>query len=298
MLIISLSPTFNTLIVGTAFASAEANQALIERNRRIEALKMSGLPKGNNEVVENNDELATAHQVSPEATRAGAVTMAPQPRVKIDATKITVKSGNLVGLRKKQVTDLIAERDEYLVSLQDAQKQLKSAAEATEAATKSCQELTNTNTQLTNDLEEARADNGQKATLIGTLNENNQSKDKTIQELTMERDNLRQALQDAIGSLKDAGKHSKSEQSKVIKDRVAKHIINFTYRNVTFARDEDLRDLTVKIFHELDGRLEDIAHDEFVRIYESHVQECLSQRRQYTQTQLFAAMMSKSYTWV
>ena len=104
---------------------------------------------------------------------------------------------------------------------------------------------------------------------------------------------------------KDAGKHAKSEQRKGVKDTTRDQIKNYHYRTVKFVLNDeeqkDLTDFTKKIYSEIkdDPRVVDdgglsLSESEYVRIYESFVQESLGSRRQYTQTGLLEAMIGKS----
>ena len=109
---------------------------------------------------------------------------------------------------------------------------------------------------------------------------------------------LQASLEDAVKSLKDGGKYAKSEQSKDIKSKVWGNIKDFHYRNLKFVRDGELTELTKAVYAHLKGGVKDdggnpMPESEFVRIYESYVQESLGARRQYTQTQLQDAFVGK-----
>ena len=75
---------------------------------------------------------------------------------------------------------------------------------------------------------------------------------------------------------------------------------DFVSRETKFARDEELAGLTAQVHDALKVKLgldkgdNAVTEDDFVRIYQLYVQDCLSRRRQYVQTQLFEAFKSKS----
>ena len=162
--------------------------------------------------------------------------------------------------------------------------------------------------------------NGQiaaKDTLIGNLNGRCQDHQKTIGEhettiqtqqaditrFTKVVEELKLALEDARNALKDAGRHSAMEQDEGVKKALANHVKDFTFRTVKFARGDKLDRVTKDIYVAIgplmgtsDENNKDmyVSEDEFCRICTSRVTYELNRRRQYVQTQLLAAFISKS----
>ena len=203
------------------------------------------------------------------------------------------------GLKKTVYTALIKERDDLNAELLNTRTQVCEAAQTNAGLTKQIE-------NLSGELSECRKDIDTKNGLLKNLNDrlterNQEIKDLTAQTKTQQTENerLQAALNEALKSLKDGGKHAKSEQSKSIKTLVWDHIKDKHYRTIKFVRDAELTALTKTIYGELKDKLQDdhgnpMEESEFVRIYESHVQDSLGGRRQYTQTSCQDAMVGKS----
>ena len=202
------------------------------------------------------------------------------------------------GLKKTTYVALINERDELTKQLGDASTQVCEANQTNLGLTKQSQELRKSNQDNIKELDTQRR-------LVGQLNERLSEKNNEIKDLTTQNTNqqdeitkLQGALAAAVQSLKDAGKHSKSEQSKDTKAKVWANIKERHYRTIKFVREQELTDLTRTVYSEIKDNITDdegqpMSESEFIRIYESYVQDSLSGRRQYTQTQLQDAMVGK-----
>lgn len=125
---------------------------------------------------------------------------------------------------------------------------------------------------------------------------------KELADLKIQNTNLAESLKTTVQALKDAGKHSKTEENKAVRKEVKKWIKDFGFRNTKFVKGERLKQFMERIYANVKTDLGlDINPDddhylplnEFIRIYESYVQACLGDRRQYVQTQLFDAARSK-----
>ena len=124
-----------------------------------------------------------------------------------------------------------------------------------------------------------------------------------VKKLTDEKNHLDAALADAIASLKDAGKHSAMEQNEAVNKCIQEYMFRISFRTWKFARGDQLEVLTKDIYAGLSGMINIhdptktdsfIPEDEFCRIYTSKVTSELNRRRQYVQTRLIDAMLSKS----
>ena len=124
-----------------------------------------------------------------------------------------------------------------------------------------------------------------------------------IQRLRYDNTSLEAKLADAIAALKDAGKHSKSEQNEAVKEAIQKYIKEVAFKKVKFARGDRLDRLTRETYDDTKGNLgigdpeqtdSYASEDEFLRIYTSHVTGELNNRRQYVQSRILEAMQSKS----
>ena len=131
-------------------------------------------------------------------------------------------------------------------------------------------------------------------------NDDNEKHEGRVSELKKEVANLQDCLAKALAALKDAGKFSEFEQNDAVKKEINIYVKDYVSRKTKFARDEELADLTAVVYAALKEKLgidkgdNAVTEDDFVRIYQSYVQDCLSRRRQYVQTQLFEAFKSKS----
>ena len=165
------------------------------------------------------------------------------------------------------------------------------------------------NGQLNRQISERDAAIGTKDTLIGEVNGRLQDSSKQIADQTTvittqtkQISDLKEALAEALLQLKDAGKFSKFEQSNSVLEAVRIHIKSVVSRTVKFAREAKLEAITREIYEDLktglgigesdkDGY---VSVEEFVRIYQQHINKCLGDRRQYVQSEMLKAMKSKS----
>ena len=227
--------------------------------------------------------------------------MAPiTPTALPDNTRVKTNASGMItgGLKKTTYVALIAERDQLTAELQSVNKQVCESNQTNLGLTQQIQTLTKSNQDGLNVIEERNS-------RISEITENLKERDEEIKRLTgvakQQADDigrLQASLEDAVKSLKDGGKYAKSEQSKDIKSKVWGNIKDRHYRTLKFVRDEELTELTKTVYADLKGSIKDdsgnpMAESEFVRIYESYVQESLGARRQYTQTQLQEAFVSE-----
>ena len=210
-----------------------------------------------------------------------------------DSGKVKTNANGMItaGLKKTTYTALIAERDQLTTELQSANKQV-------------C-ETNKTNLGLTQQIQTLSKSYQDGQDRISEITDTLKERDEEMKRLTVVTNTqaddilkLQASLEDAVRSLKDGGKHAKSEQSKDIKSKVWGNIKDFHYRNLKFVRDEELTELTKAVYGHLKGSIKDdsgnpMVESEFVRIYEGYVQESLGARRQYTQTQLQDAFVGK-----
>lgn len=246
---------------------------------------------------------ASSQTISPEADRRSS-TMATATKLP-EISRIKTNQNGFInsGLKKTVYLQLVKERDDLNLEVSAVNKLLCESNQTNAGLTQQIQTLTlDQQTNMQTNTQEMNTKN----TLIDTLNASNQEKTKQIQEKDAEIKKLedqvktyKQALADAVQALKDAGKHAKSEQSKDVGKKIADRLRHSHYRTVKFVRDEDLTELTKAIYIGIQDELTDenghkMSESEFVRIYQSCVQEKLGDRRQYTQTQLQDAMLGKS----
>ena len=241
-------------------------------------------------------------QQSPEGDRRAPTATVPiTPTQLPEASRVKTNGNGMItgGLKKTVHTALIKERDDLAAELHNTRTQVCEATQTNAGLTKQIE-------TLSGEISEHRKDIDTKNGLLKNLNDrlterNQEVKDLTAQTKTQQTENerLQAALTEALKSLKDGGKHAKSEQSKSIKTLVWDHIKDRHYRTIKFVRDAELTSLTKTIYNELKDKLQDdhgnpMEESEFVRIYESHVQGSLGGRRQYTHTQCQDAMVGKS----
>ena len=186
----------------------------------------------------------------------------------------TDRHGNLVGFKKTALDKISKERHDYKNRATKAEKQVKQA-------------------------EALLADKDEE---IETLKLEVDEVTKENQGLTKENEKLKEKLEEALKALKDGGKFSKKEQNKSIKEKIDLWVRDIGFRTVKFAKDDALEKFTKDVFDGIkrDLNLEDPDQDhycpekEFVRIYQNVVQATLGNRRQYIQTGIFKAFVSKS----
>ena len=125
------------------------------------------------------------------------------------------------------------------------------------------------------------------------MKEEKEQLEQDKQELELEKQKLETALTSALRALKDGGKFAKTEQSQECKKVIEKWIKDRGFKKVKFVRGVQLRDFTQKIYQcNFEGEVE-LTENDFCRIYESFVQETLSNQRQYVQTRAMEAVKSK-----
>ena len=241
-------------------------------------------------------------QVSPDQGRKDPSTMAPiTPTQLPENSRIkTNQQGNVTGgLKKTQCIALIEERDQHKKALNEAGTVVCEANQTSLGLTKQIENLTHTNADHHKDIQDKNGKIHDLNELLKTRTEELEAANKVVNTQAEAITKLEEALQDAVKSLKDAGKYAKSEQSKDIKKKVWENIKARQYRTVKFVRGEELTGLAKAVYAEIKDSITDSAgnkmiESEFLRIYESFVQEAMSGRRQCTQTQLQDAMVGKS----
>ena len=240
---------------------------------------------------------ATPNLLTPDVRKRGATMSSIQTKLpKESAIKSSAQGSINGGLKLETYKALVAELEEALRAL--------------DKTTKDFADQTSLNASL-------NASVASKDTVIGSLTErSNQNQnairehEKTIRDqasqikkLTDEKNHLDAALADAIASLKDAGKHSAMEQNEAVNKCIQDYMFRFSFRTWKFARGDQLETLTKDIYVGLSGMINIhdatktdsfIPEDEFCRIYTSKVTSELNRRRQYVQTRLIDAMLSKS----
>ena len=125
------------------------------------------------------------------------------------------------------------------------------------------------------------------------MKEEKEQLEQDKQELELEKQKLETALTSALRALKDGGKFAKTEQSQEHKKVIEKWIKDRGFKKVKFVRGVQLRNFTQKIYqYKFEGEVE-LTENDFCRIYESFVQETLSNQRQCAQTRAMEAVKSK-----
>ena len=268
--------------------NADAQQTQLGESRRAEAEKES----------------QRRAQVTPQPSRRP--TMSQITRTKLpDLSRVKANgSGEITsGLKKALLVKLVDEVNQLHKAVEDdkaeRQKLTDSVSTLTKDQTTKGNIIANLNERLQekeqaiNDGEQVSSDRNKE---LEEQNKKLEEENKTLKEANS---TLQLALASALQSLKDAGKHCKDEQSKTINGLINTRIKDEEYRYYKFVRGEDLDTLTKRIYDKLGDELKDgegnkIVPSEFLRIYKSHVQDCLGARRQYTQTGLQKAFLSKS----
>ena len=239
----------------------------------------------------------TPNLLTPDVRKRGATMSSIQTKLpKESAIKSSAQGSINGGLKLETYKALVAELEEALRAL--------------DKTTKDFGDQTTLNASL-------NASIASKDTVIGSLTERSNQNQNTIKEqentireqalqvkkLTDEKNHLDAALADAIASLKDAGKHSAMEQNEAVNKCIQDYMFRFSFRTWKFARGDQLETLTKDIYVGLSGMINIhdatktdtfIPEDEFCRIYTSKVTSELNRRRQYVQTRLIDAMLSKS----
>ena len=221
--------------------------------------------------------------------------MAPVTPTQLPHTsKLKTNAGGFItgGLKKTVYVSLIKERDQLTQELVSANKQACESNQTSIGLTKQIENLTKTNAEANKEIDELTESVKEKNQTITELNTLTNSQAEDIKR-------LQHCLDEAVKSLKDGGKFAKSEQSKDIKSKVWCNIKDRHYRTIKFVRDAELTNLGKMVYADIKDNIKDdggnpFVESEFLRIYESYVQEALGARRQYTQTQLQDAFVGKS----
>ena len=228
--------------------------------------------------------------------------MAPvTPTTLPDNSKIKTNGTGVItgGIKKSTYIALVNERDALTAELGTAQKQVCEGNQTNLGLTKQIENLTKMHQESLKEIEDK---NNQISEITKTVTE----RDTEIANLTKLTNSqaedivkLQSSLDDAVKSLKDGGKFAKSEQSKDTRKKIWDNIKDRHYRTIKFVRGQELTDLTRQVYADIKDSIKDdsgnpVMDSEFVRIYESYVQEALGARRQYTQTQLQDAFVGKS----
>lgn len=232
--------------------------------------------------------------------------MAPITPTQLPATSQIRTNGNghiTGGLKKTAYVSLVEERDQLTRAHAEAEKRVSEANETTLGLTKQISELTSGNAELHKQIETKNTEVSELSDLVSDRDIELKAATVTLNQQAEQIRKLEAALEDALRSLKDAGKHAKSEQSKDIKEKVWNIIKEKYYRTIKFVRDQELTDLAISVYQDIKDDIADdegnpICQSEFLRIYEGYVQESLGGRRQYTQTSLMEAMVGKSLKFV
>ena len=234
--------------------------------------------------------------------RKNPPTMAPTVQLPVfSSVKFNATSKNITGgLKIDTYKALVDNCEESHKQIDDLTKQLSAA---------------NTlNGQLNKQIHDKDASMGTKDTLIEQLTTRVQDSSKQIEAQTTEInrqtkqiEDLKEALNEALSQLKDAGKFSKHEQSNSVLEAIKLHVRLEVSRTVKFAREAKLEAITREIYEDLKTGLgigdetkpdDYVSQDEFVRIYQQFVNTCLGNRRQYVQSEMLKAMKSKSSPFV
>ena len=219
----------------------------------------------------------------------------PPPTALPNINSITTSTSGTInkGLKKEVYLSLVKERNGLAEVVQNMNHLL---SQSNTLAVDLNQQISTKDAALkaaNDDLKKANDD-------LQKANDDNEKHEGRVSELEKEVANLQDCLAKALAALKDAGKFSEFEQNDAVKKEINAYVKDFVSRKTKFARDEELAGLTAQVYDALKVKLgldkgdNAVTEDDFVRIYQSYVQDCLSRRRQYVQTQLFEAFKSKS----
>ena len=199
------------------------------------------------------------------------------------------EQGFVAGLKNTAYEKLQQDKAQAVNDLKEAHVSIQELEKKLEETTKELDDGKDELKRLSNELKEAKSEGHQAKNDVKDLAEQNK--------------NLKGALDEALKALKDSGRHAKSEENDAICTAVKKWIKDVGFRTTKFVKGEALTRFTKKVYSKVGQEKgfsnEDddhyVSEDEFIRIYEGYIQARLSDRRQYTQTQLQDVARSKCY---
>ena len=161
--------------------------------------------------------------------------------------------------------------------------------------------LTKTNEEFTDANSESATDTATMIKEIDDLTKENTDLISANRDLIDETKSLKEALGAALASLKDGGKHCKSEENNAIKKAIQKWVKEVGFRKTKFAKGAKLVSFTQEVYEGIKEKNKLTEKDsanyctktDFHRIYEGWVGSQLADRRSYLQTGLMKSIMGE-----